>query len=129
MQQGGPGPQPAIAAVGGGPPLPVGKFLDEKQRLDPSWLPVRKSYQQNFTAVAMALHKAKLADAGLRPQYVVQNHRKQIYYGEEHRQSLEEAWQLTRAHREELIAIHSGVPQRRPVSAGPSVVDLLRGSV
>ena len=56
--------------------MPIGKFLDEKQRLDSSWLPVRKSYQHTFTVVAMALHKKKLADVGLRPQYVVQNHRK-----------------------------------------------------
>ena len=91
VQQAGPCPQPAIAAVGGGPPLPICKFLDGKLRVDPSWLPVRKSYQQNFTNVAMALHKKKLAGAGLRPQYVVQNHRKQVYYGEEHRQTLEES--------------------------------------
>ncbi len=97
-----PGSQPAIAAVGGGPPLPIGKFLDGKQRVDPSWLPVRKSYQQNFTNVAMALHKKKLADAGLRPQYVVQNHRKQVYYGEEHRQTLEEAW---------VVMVTEAVPQ------------------
>ena len=77
----------------------------------------------------MALHKKKLADQGLRPQYVYQNHRKQIYYGEAHRQTMEEAWDMTRAHREELVAIHNGVPHRLPVSAGPTVVELLRGGV
>ena len=79
------------------------------------------------TNVAMALHKKKLADAGLRPQYVLQNHRGQIYYGESHRPTMEEAWELTAAHRLELVSLQSGDPQRRPVSAGPSVVDLLRG--
>ncbi len=76
--------------------------------------------------MAMALHKKKLADAGLRPQYVYQNHHKQIFYGEAHRRTLEEAWELSRAHREELVALHEGAPLRRPVRAGPSVVDLLR---
>ena len=104
----------------------MAKFLDEKGRQDHSWTSVRKSYMQNFTNVAMALHKKRLADAGLRPQYVWQNQRRQVYYGESHRDTLEEAWGLTSAHREELVALHNGVPQRRPVSAAPSVIELLR---
>ena len=120
------GPPLAIAANDGGRPLPVAKFLDEKGRQDHSWTSVRKSYMQNFTNVAMALHKKRLADAGLRPQYVWQNQRRQVYYGESHRDTLEEASGLTSAHREELVAFHNGVPQRRPVSAAPSVIELLR---
>ena len=126
QQQFGARPQVAIAIVGAGSPLPVAKFLHEKQRADPSWASIRKSYAQNFTNVVMALHKKKLADAGLSPQYVLQNHRLQIFYGESHRQTMEEAWDLTAAHRLELVASQSGGPPRRPVSAGPSVIDLLR---
>ena len=61
QQQFGARSQVAIVAVGAGSPLPVAKFLDEKQRADPSWAPIRKSYAQNFTKVVMALHKKKLA--------------------------------------------------------------------
>ena len=71
------------------------------------------------------LKKSKLKDAGLRLQYVQQNNRLQIYYAEADRPVLEEAWRLCAAHREELVAAHSGRPMPRPVSAGPSVVDLL----
>ena len=98
-------------AVGAGSPLPVAKFLDEKQRADPRWASIRKSYAQNFTNVVMALHKKKLADAGLSPQYVLQNHRLPIFYGESHRQTME-AWDLTAAHRLELVASQSGGPPR-----------------
>ena len=126
LQNGARQPPLSIAAVGGGQPLPVAKYLDEKQRLDPSFAQVRQTFKANFAHVAMALHKAKLADAGLRPQYVWQNQRRQIYYGEAHRPTLDEAWDLCGAHRHELMTTHSGGPQR-PVSAGRSVVDLLRG--
>ncbi len=60
------------------------------------------------------LKKSKLKDAGLRLQYVQQNNRLQIYYAKADRPVLEE-----------LVAAHSGRPVPRPVSAGPSVVDLL----
>ena len=44
----------AIAPVGGSRPLPIAKFLDEKQRLDPSWAPVRRSVVMRFSHVAQA---------------------------------------------------------------------------
>ncbi len=58
LQQVGLGPPLAVAANDGGPPLPAAIFLDQKERHDPNWAPIRKSFMQTFTNVAMALHKA-----------------------------------------------------------------------
>ncbi len=99
-------PYAPVLALGpaGGRPLPIAKFLGEKQRMDDSWGPVRRSFVLCFSRVALALKKKKLAGVGLRPEYVEQNHRPQLFYTESDRPILEEAWSLTSAHREELFA-------------------------
>ncbi len=60
-----------------GRPLPVAKFLDQKQRVDPSLADVRRSFAPTFGMVLTVLKKRKLKDDGGRAVYVQQNHRPQ----------------------------------------------------
>ena len=123
---------PPIASdiAGAGRPLPVSKFLDEKQQQDPSWKCVRKSFAPAFGMITQVMKKKKLRDDGAQPVYVEQNQRAQLLYTEADRELMQAAWDMTTAHRLELAA-RAGNPQE-PVSFvdrpdRPSVIDLLQG--
>ena len=68
------------------------------------------------------LKKQKLKDQGMQAVYVEQNHRPQLLYTVEDRSLMQEAWELTAAHREDLAGRVGNVAQDRP-----SVMDMLRG--
>ena len=107
---------------GAGRPLPLAKFLDEKERLDPSWRATRRSFAPTFGMVMQVLKKKQLKDSGDQPIYVEQNHRPQLLYTENDRALMENAWALSAAHRESL----SGSSQARVALADrQSVLDLL----
>ena len=58
--------------------------------------------------------------------YIEQNHRPQLLYTEEDRELMEEAWQLTSAHREDLAGRRGGLRAGPMVQDRPSVMDMLR---
>ena len=72
------------------------------------------------------LKKKKLREEGKAAVYVEQNHRAQLMYTEEDRGVMQEAWEMTTAHREDLAG-RPGNPQAAPaVVDRPSVLDMLR---
>ena len=95
-------PQVANDIAGAGRPFPIAKFLDQKEREDPTWSSARKSFAPAFGMLTQVLKKKKLRDEGRRGTYVVQNHRAQMLYTEEDRELMEQAWELAAAHREDL---------------------------
>jgi hypothetical protein len=113
-----------------GRPLPVARFLDQKEREDPSWSSARKSFAPSFGMQVQVLKKRKLKADGVQGVYVEQNHRPQLLYTDEDRPLMEEAWALTEAHREDLTGVRQAVVGPRAAASGsrPSVVDLLRGT-
>ena len=111
-------------ALGNRRPLPLARFLDEKEAADSSWARVRRSFSPCFGMLTQVLKKKRLAEEGVRPTYVEQNHRAQLLYTEEDRGMMEEAWALTTAHREELCGqLASERPTR---TERPNVLELLR---
>jgi len=119
-------PQLAGALVGVGRPFPVARFLDCKEREDPTWKSVRRSFAPTFGMQVQVLKKKKLKEEGRPPAYVVQNHRPQLLYTDEDRAVMQEAWELTAAHREDLAGRG---PQEEALVAHnrPTVIDMLRG--
>ena len=119
-------PQITRDLAGVGRPLPVAKFLDFKEREDPSWKSARRSFAPAFGMTVQVLKKKKLREEGRAAVYVEQNHRPQLLYTEEDRGLMEEAWELTTAHREDLAG-RPGNPQAAPMLQDrPSVLDMLR---
>ena len=119
-------PQIARDLVGAGRPFPVSRYLDEKEREDPTWAVARRSYAPAFSMTVQVLKKKKLREEGKAAVYVEQNHRPQLMYTEEDRCVFEEAWEMTTAHREDLAG-RPGNPQAAPaVVDRPSVLDMLR---
>ena len=121
-------PQIARDLAGVGRPYPVAKFLDSKEREDPSWKIARRSFAPAFSMQVQVLKKKKLREEGKAAVYIEQNHRPQLLYTEEDRSLMEEAWELTAAHREDL----AGRPANPQVEAlamqnRPTVMDMLRG--
>ena len=117
-------PQIANDIAGAGRPFPIAKFMDEKEREDPTWKSVRKSFAPAFGMLTQVLKKKKLKDEGRQGTYVEQNHRAQLLYTEEDRELMEQAWELAAAHREDLTG---GCEPPAPVVQGtPSVLDMLR---
>ena len=107
-------------------PFPLARFLDEKERDDPSWWAARKSFSPTFGMQVQVLKKKKLKDSGAQPVYVEQNHRAQLLYTAEDRPLMQHAWELTAAHREDLVARQDN-PQAAPaLQDRPSVMDLLQ---
>ena len=98
-----------------------------KEREDPSWNAVRRSFAPAFSMLVQVLKKKKLKEEGGSAVYVEQNHRPQLLYTTEDREIMEAAWELTTAHREDLAG-RSGNPQGAAlvVRNGPSVMDMLR---
>ena len=118
---------PPIASdiAGAGRPLPVSKFLDDKEREDHSWKCARKSFSPSFGMLIQVMKKKKMRDQGTQAIYVEQNSRPQLLYTEEDRPLMQEAWELISAHREDLAArYHEGVPAA--LVDRPSVIDLLQ---
>ena len=122
-------PQIARSLAGVGRPYPVAKFLDAMERGDPSWKCARRSFAPAFSMQVQVLKKKKLKDEGRAAVYIEQNHRPQLLYTEEDRGLMEEAWELTTAHREDLAG-RPGNPQAAPMLQDrqdrPSVMDMLR---
>ena len=121
-------------SLAGGRPYPVAKFLDEKEREDPTWRDVRRSYSPAFATVVQILKKQKLKEGGTQPIFVEQNHRGQLLYTLQDRPLMEEAWEMTAAHREDLAGVGQAGPRAaRAASCSsssrtrPTVMDLLRG--
>ena len=111
-------------------PYPVSKFLDQKEREDPSWRSARKSFAPSFGIQVQILKKRKLKADGAQGIYVEQNHRPQLLYTEEDRPLMEEAWALTEAHREDLAGVRQPNLRALPAaSSRASVVDMLRRGV
>ena len=112
---------------GAGQPYPVGRFLDAKEREDPSWKGVRRSFAPAFSMLVQVLKKKKLKEEGGSAVYVEQNHRPQLLYTTEDLEIMETAWELTTAHREDLMG-RPGNCQGAAlvVRNGPSVMDMLR---
>jgi len=117
-------PQIATDIAGAGRPLPLAKFLDEKEREDTPWESVRRSFAPAFGMLTQVLKKKKLKDEGRQGMYVEQNHRAQILYVEEDRALMEQAWELSTAHREDLMGRRE--PPVTAVHGRPSVLDLLQ---
>ena len=107
--------------------MPLARFLDEKEREDPTWREARRSFAPAFGIIAQVLKKRKLKDIGAQPTYVEQNHRPQLWYSEGDRALLQEAWELTGAHREDLVERRQGAPPRMALRDEPSVMDMLQG--
>ena len=113
-----------------GRPYPVSKFLDMKERADPSWRSARKSFAPSFGMQVQILKKRKLKADGVEGIYVEQNHRPQLLYTEQDRALMEEAWALTEAHREDLAGLRRPSMRALPAaSSRASVVDMLRRRV
>ena len=108
----------------------MARFLDVKEREDPTWKGARRSFAPAFGTVVQVLKKKKLRDEGRPAIYVEQNHRAQLLYTHEDRPLMEEAWELTSAYREDLVG-RAGNPQAAPMVQDrpdrPSVMDMLRG--
>ena len=121
-------PQITRDLAGVGRPLPVAKFLDAKEREDPSWKSARRSFAPAFGMTVQVLKKKKLREEGKVAIYIEQNHRPQLLYTEEDRELMEEAWRLTTAHREDLAG-RPGNPQEEAlvVQNRRTVMDMLRG--
>ena len=117
-------PQIACDISGAGRPFPIAKFLDEKEREDASWKNVRKSFAPAFGMMTQVLKKKKLRDEGRRGTYVEQNHRAQMLYVEEDSNLMEQARELTTAHREDLM-LRCPSPAAA-VQDRPSVIALLQ---
>ena len=119
--------QPQIARdIAGTRPFPVARFLGEKEREDPTWKDVRRSFAPTFGMQVQVLKKKKLKDDGLQPTYVEQNYRAQLLYTEEDRGIMQAAWELTAAHQEDLAA-RPAHPQAAPQDR-PSVMDIMQGA-
>ena len=121
--------QPQIARDLGvvGRPFPVARFLDEKEREDPTWQGARRSFGPAFGTIVQVLKKKKLREDGAQPIFVEQNRRAQILYTEDDRELMEEAWLLTKAPCEDLAG-RPGNPQEdaRVGQKRPTVMDMLR---
>ena len=72
------------------------------------------------------LKKRKLREEGKAAVYVEQNHRPQLMYTEEDRGVMQEAWEMTTAHREDLAGRSWGPQAALVAQDRPSVVDILR---
>ena len=105
----------------------MAKFLDEKEREDPTWQGARRSFAPAFGTVVQVLKKKKLREDGAQPIFVEQNHRARILYTEDDRELMEEAWLLTKAHREDLAGCPANPQDAPPVLDRPTVMDMLRG--
>ena len=58
--------------------------------------------------------------------YIEQNHRPQLFYTDEDRELIDEAWALAAAHREDLVGRRQGAPPRVALRDGPSVMAMLQ---
>ena len=120
-------PQIACDISGAGRPFPIAKFLDQKEREDPTWSTARKSFAPAFGMLTQVLKKRKLRDDGRQGVYVEQNHRAQMIYTEDDRELMEQAWELSAAHREDLAGRCPHPPAA--LQDKPSVIALLQRAI
>ena len=118
--------QPEVARnmSGVGRPFPVAKFLDTKEKEDPSWKSARRGVAPSFGTIVQVLKKNKLREEGKTAVYIEQNHRPQLLYTEEDRELMDEALVLTTAHREDLAGRRQPPPPA--IQDRPSVIALLQ---
>ena len=86
-------------------PYTLARFLDTKEREDPTWKSARRSFASAFSVQVQVLKKKKLKEEGRATLYIEQNPQPQkraALYTEQDRGLMEEAWKLTAAHREDL---------------------------
>ncbi len=102
----------------------MAKFLDTKEKEDPSWKSARRSFAPAFGTVVQILKKNKLREEGKAAVYIEQNHRPQLLYTEEDRELMEQAWELSTAHREDLAFRRE--PPAPALQDRPSVIALLQ---
>lgn len=119
---------PPIARDIVGPPFPVAKFLDAKERKDPTWRETRRSFAPTFGMLVQVLKTNKLKEEGRPAVYVEQNQRPQLLYTEDDRELMEHAWTMTQAHREDLVSRSPAPALPAPVPpAVPRVLVMLQG--
>ena len=120
-------PPIARSIAGAGRPFPVAKFLDEREREDPTWRETRRSFAPTFGMLVQVLKKTKLKEEGRPGVYVEQNARAQLLYTDEDRHLMEEAWGMSAAHREDLVSrstTSAALPA--PAPAVPRVLAMLQ---
>ena len=100
-------------------PIPVASFLDTKEREDPTWKSARKLFAPTFRMQVQVLKKKKLKEEGRPALYIMQKRRPQLLYTEQDRALMEEAWELTAAHREDLAG-RQGTPPVTPSRSSSS---------
>ena len=117
---------------GAGQPLPLAKFLDQKEREDPAWKAARRSFALSFGMLMQVLKKQRLREQGAVLIYVEQIARAQLFYTKDDCALFEQAWAMSAAHRDELVTrTQPAMPalSAPPPAAPPSVLAMLmRGS-
>ena len=69
----------------------MAKFLDSKEREDPSWKCARRNFALAFNMQVQVLKKKKFNEEGKAALYIEQNYRPQLLYTDEDRGLMEEA--------------------------------------
>jgi hypothetical protein len=121
---------PIARDIAGARPFPVAKFLDQKEREDPTWRESRRSFAPTFGMLVQVLKKKRLKEEGRPAVWVEQNQRPQILYTDDDRELMEQAWQMAAAHREDLVS-RSPAPAALPAPAPvvPRVLAMLQGGM
>ena len=110
-----------------GRPLPIARFLDQKEREDPTWRESRRSFVPTFGMLVQVLKKKKLKEEGRPAVYVEQNQRPQMLYSEDDRELMQAAWVMTTAHREDLVSRSPAALPAPVAPAVPRVIAMLQG--
>ena len=120
-------PPIATSIEGAGRPLPLARFLDQKELDDPTWRAVRRSLAPFFGMQMQILKKTRLREGGVQAIYVEQNHRPQLFYTENDRPLMQEAWEMMAAHRDDLVNRSSlvAIPAPTITRAKPRVLAML----
>ncbi len=109
-----------------GRPYPIARFLDEKQRQLPALAEMRRNFAPSFGMIVQVLKKKKLKEDGRVATWVEQNHRAQLLYTIEDKDLMQSAWEMTAAHREDLVSRSAAVAVPPPV---PRVLAMLQNVV
>ncbi len=115
---------PIARDIAGARPFPVAKFLDQKEREDPTWRESRRSFAPTFGMLVQVLKKKRLKEEGRPAVWVEQNQRPQILYTDDDRELMEQAWQMAAAHREDLVS-RSPAAAALPAPVAPAVPRVL----
>ena len=114
-----------------GRPLPLARYLDEREIENPALKDIRRSFAPTFGMLTQVLKKQKVRDqGGEQPLYTEQNHRPQLWYTENDREVLNMAFQMTEAHRDDLVSRLRSGPAAPAIQDRPrlgNIMDMLRG--